>query len=117
MTTKPNQPTSQPVNQPKPATSQPVAAVAAAPAKGKKGRKHVPENETGAEKFRRLGSPRMLKAKKAITAIGNLSGAQYEWTEAQKTQIITDLRKWVNETESRFRPHVKAEKEQEVYSL
>lgn len=48
------------------------------------------EPETKAAKFKRLGSARVTKARKAISVIGNLSGSGYEYTPEQ-VQLIRDV--------------------------
>lgn len=50
----------------------------------------APVGETKADKFRRLGSARVVKAVKAISVIGNLAGSGYEYTPEQ-VQTIRDV--------------------------
>lgn len=66
-------------------------------------------DETKADKFRRLGQQRVTKAVKAITVIGNLSGAGYEYTETQIAAIKDALSFAVSNTLARFQPKQKKE--------
>lgn len=64
--------------------------------KGRKaGKTAVPENESKADRFRRLANMRVPKALKAITVIGNLSGSGYESTKEQREAITSALGKAV----------------------
>lgn len=62
----------------------------------------VPENETKAAKFKRLGEFRLSKALKSISAIGNLSGVGYEYTGEQRDKIEETLRAAVTGVMVRF---------------
>lgn len=68
----------------------------------KAGESKVPENETKAQKFVRLGVPRVQKAIKALDAIGNLAGSGYESTTEQQEKIITALREKLDAVEKRL---------------
>lgn len=79
---------------------------AATAEKGKPGRRAgksaVDPNETKAQKFVRLGVPRVTRAIKAIGAIGNLGGSGYESTPEQQEKIIAALRGAVDSVEKRL---------------
>lgn len=64
----------------------------------------VDPNETKAEKFTRLAPKRVTKALKAIRGIENLASANYESTDAQKTQIIDALQTAIDSVGSSFWP-------------
>lgn len=68
----------------------------------KPGKTAVDPNETKAQKFVRLGVPRVTKAVKAIGAIGNLGGNGYESTPEQQEKIIAALRSAVDAVEKRL---------------
>lgn len=46
--------------------------------------------ETKAQKFSRLGSARLTKARKAISVLANLAGSGYEYTPEQ-IQVLRDI--------------------------
>lgn len=68
----------------------------------KPGKSAINPNETKAEKFVRLGVPRVTRAIKAIGAIGNLGGSGYESTAEQQEKIIAALRAEVDKVEKRL---------------
>lgn len=60
--------------------------------KQKKARKPVPENETSAQRFRRVGNARLNKAIAAMRGLGMLANTQiYESTEVQRETIMRHL--------------------------
>lgn len=74
----------------------------ATPAKGKPGKKPLTDaekaarkekfsNETKAERFKRVATPRVLKAVKAINAVTQCTGTRYEWTEEQRDKILSTV--------------------------
>jgi hypothetical protein len=65
-----------------------------------------PENKS--ERFRRLATDRLTKARKAILVIGNLSGAGYEFTDEQIAKIFDTLARDVGDTRERFNRAPKA---------
>lgn len=72
-------------------------------AKGKKtSRAKVPDNETKADRFVRVVTPRVKKAMKAISVIGYCAGASYEYTPTQVNQIIAALTAALNRVDKRF---------------
>jgi len=56
----------------------------------------VPENETKAERFKRVVTPRVNKAIKALRLVGNQSGSTYEYTPKQIENIGLALHKEVD---------------------
>jgi hypothetical protein len=62
----------------------------------------APEGETKSDKFRRLATARLTKARKAILVIGNLSGPGYEFTDEQVAKIFDTLAGDVGDTRERF---------------
>lgn len=68
-----------------------TVATAAAPKKERKKKTPVPENETPAQKFVRLGVARTLKAAAAISNVGRLTGRGYESTPEQRAKIVKQL--------------------------
>ena len=62
----------------------------------------IPENETAADRFKRLAEARVNKALKILGHIGNLASSQYESTPEQKTRIVEVLSDAVVAIEDRF---------------
>lgn len=73
------------------------------------------QNESKADKFRRIASPRVNKALDAIEKIGNCSSSSYEYTEEQVEAIFGAIEEAVRETKAKFQPRTK--KEREKFSL
>jgi hypothetical protein len=65
-------------------------------------RQPAPENETKRQCFERVGVPRVRKAVKAISVIGNLNGPQYEYTIQDVGHIVDALNKAVEDMETRL---------------
>lgn len=57
----------------------------------KRARKKIPENETAADRFIRVVTPRVAKAVKAIRTIGFCAAPTYEFTGKQVEQIEAAL--------------------------
>lgn len=58
----------------------------------KRGAKPAPEGETNAEKFKRVGTPRINNAVKAIALLEAIANkTQYEYTEEQRRVIESAL--------------------------
>lgn len=55
------------------------------------------------KRFLRLGQPRINKAIRSITILGNLSGSNYSYTAAQVDAIEKALKKAVEDTMAKFR--------------
>lgn len=68
----------------------------------KKEREELLKNETKAEKFKRLATPRVTAAIKTIRLIGNCAGPGYESTPEQITTIRGLLNDAVTDTLKRF---------------
>ena len=72
------------------ATKKPTTP-ATAPKPDRKTRERVPENESKADRFRRIGKKRAAKAVKAVQALAALGGSGYESTPEQRAKIVTAL--------------------------
>jgi hypothetical protein len=70
--------------------------------KPKKQRKSIDLNETKANRFIRVVTPRIAKAIKAISVIGYCSSPVYEYTSEQVKQILTVLTNGIVALESRY---------------
>lgn len=90
--------------------TKPAAKNAPATATKKAGRKSAPENETKAERFIRLAKPRMTKAIKAISVLGNLSGAGYEYTPEQVDKMRGAIDAEMQKAFAKFQPKQPGEK-------
>lgn len=88
-------------NQDKPAETTTPAAPADKP---KRGRKQVPENETAADRFRRMARQRMPRVLSGINTVAKLGGRGYEFTPEQAKKIVTDLRAAVSKVEDALKP-------------
>jgi len=70
----------------------------------------APENETKAEKSKRLMDKRMTVARKRLSLILNLAkGNQYEYTEEQKTKVLETLKSDILKIETAFSGNNKKE--------
>lgn len=70
--------------------------------KKKRVKANIPKDESNADRFVRVVSPRVGKALKAINVIGYCAGAGYEYTPAQIKQIAKKLSTAVTDMESQF---------------
>ena len=68
----------------------------------KKARQEFLKGESKAQKFVRLGTPRVNKAVKVILQIRTLGGAGYESTGEQQKKICDALQLAVNQVRDRF---------------
>jgi len=68
---------------------------------GKK-KKAPKTSEEKAADFKRVVTPRVKKALKAIRLIGNQSGSAYKYKDEQVANIIAALRKEVDAVEKRY---------------
>lgn len=68
----------------------------------KKAREEMLKNETKAQRFKRLGDPRVAAARKSIHLIGNLAGSGYEYTPEQVEKIRAILTDAVRDTLKKF---------------
>lgn len=72
----------------------------------------TPANESKADKFKRLGNMRAMKAINAIRNLARLSNRNsYEFTDEQVTKLVDALKSEVNELYKRFTA-TKAKKEE-----
>lgn len=62
----------------------------------------APENETKADKFRRLASKRVTKCLNALRQVGQLSGPGYESSPEQVEKIFTAIGNAANEAMQKF---------------
>lgn len=69
----------------------------------------VPANETKAERFVRVGTPRVNKAIKAIRQLGKLASSNYEYSEEQSVAMHRALQEAVDDVVSKFRGAAKDE--------
>ncbi len=60
------------------------------------------QQESKADKFKRLVEPRVDSTLKKIKIIGNLSSSGYDYTAEQVDKVITSLRSAVDEVEKKF---------------
>jgi len=58
--------------------------------------------ESKEDKFVRVVTPRIGKAVKSISLIGNCAGSGYAYTESQKQQLILTLRREIDMLEARY---------------
>ena len=65
-------------------------------------RQTIPKDESKADRFIRVVTPRIAKAMKAIRVIGFCAGAGYEYTPAQVKQIATALGAAVDRVNKQF---------------
>lgn len=73
------------------------------PKKSKRGRKPVPENETKAERFKRLANARLVKIQENLESISKLGNkGNYDYTAEQVEHIKTALYKAVDDAVSRL---------------
>ena len=71
----------------------------------------IPEGETKADRFKRVVTPRIHKAIKAIDVIGYCSGSPYEFTPEQVVQITSALNGAVDQLADKFTAKSKPESE------
>lgn len=69
----------------------------------KKKRPPPPSDETKAERFKRVATPRIVKALRVIRLIGNCTGSPYEYTEVQATKVISELLNAVTTLENQMK--------------
>lgn len=68
-----------------------------------KGRKRAPENETKAERFKRIGNIRIDNALDTIRLVGNLASPDsYEYTPEQAAIVVGHLETAVEEVKTSF---------------
>lgn len=65
-------------------------------------RQSIPIDETKSARFKRVVTPRVNKALKAIKVVGYCSGSTYEYTPDQVEAIIVALNEAVIKTGSKF---------------
>lgn len=65
-------------------------------------RQTIPKEESKADRFVRVVTPRVKKAMKAIRTIGFCAGAGYEYTPKQTEQIVTALQGAVDRLNQQF---------------
>lgn len=83
----------------------------------KRGAKAAPEGETKRQKFERLGSARMSKVIKGITALGNLSGSSYEFKPEDVEKMRTAIQDATKAALARFVPKVKGEGDKPAFTF
>ena len=70
---------------------------------------NIPEGESKADRFKRVITPRVVKAIKAINVIGYCSGPAYESTDEQVEQICKVLVDAINAMDSKFKAKPKSD--------
>lgn len=63
---------------------------------------NIPKDESKHNKFKRVCTPRLRKALKAIKQVGACSSKQYAYTNEQVTKIVTSLAKAVSTVEKQY---------------
>ena len=66
--------------------------------------------ESKADKFKRIGQSRVVKALEAIQRLGALSGSSYEYTDEQVENMFGALQSKLDETRDKFKKEKKKEK-------
>lgn len=70
--------------------------------KSSRRRQDIPKEESKADRFVRVVTPRIGKAIKAIRQIGFCAGGTYEYTPEQATQIVEALGKELTDLNTKF---------------
>ena len=69
----------------------------------KKNKETTINNEPPEQRFKRLANRRMRNALIYIKLLGNLADkSNYSYTDAQKNEVISELRKAIRQVENRF---------------
>ena len=71
----------------------------------------IPENETKAEKFIRIATPRVNSVIDKLDILSNCAGSAYEYNEEQIESMFDAIRNAVDACYAQFQPKQKAEKE------
>lgn len=71
----------------------------------------IPENETKAEKFLRIATPRVNSVIDKLDILANCAGSAYEYNEEQIEAMFDAIRNAVDDCYSQFQPKQKSEKE------
>ena len=71
----------------------------------------IPENETKAEKFIRIATPRVNSVIDKLDILANCAGSAYECNEEQIESMFDAIRNAVDACYSQFQPKQKTEKE------
>lgn len=71
----------------------------------------IPVNETKAEKFIRIATPRMNGVIDKLDILANCAGSSYEYNEEQIESMFDAIRNAVDACYSQFQPKQKSEKE------
>lgn len=77
--------------------------------KTRKKRTPPPENETAAQRFSRLGTVRLAKARKAVKNLASLAGKAYESTPEQRNLLFNTLKSEFLKLEESFKKGGKVE--------
>ena len=72
---------------------------------------NIPENETKAEKFIRIATPRVNSVIDKLDILANCAGAAYYYNEEQIESMFDAIRNAVDACYSQFQPKQKTEKE------
>lgn len=71
----------------------------------------ISENETKAEKFIRIATPRVNSVIDKLDILSNCAGSAYEYNEVQIESMFDAIRNAVDACYSKFHPKQKTEKE------
>ena len=71
----------------------------------------IPENETKAEKFVRIATPRVNSVIDKLDILSNCAGSAYEYNEEQIESMFDAIRNAVDACYLQFQPKQKSEKE------
>lgn len=61
------------------------------------------ENETKEERFVRIAEPRVSRACKAVSLLGNLAGSGYEYTEEQVSSMFGAVQEALDTARAQFK--------------
>lgn len=71
----------------------------------------IPDNETKAEKFIRIATPRVNSVIDKLDILANCAGSAYEYNDEQIESMFDAIRNAVDACYSQFQPKQKTEKE------
>ncbi len=63
---------------------------------------NIPENESKSDRFKRVVTPRVVKAIKSINVVGYCAGVGYEYSHEQVEQICKTLHTAVDAIEGKY---------------
>lgn len=81
------------------------------PSKKTRRKANIPKDESKADRFVRVVTPRIVKAVKSISVVGYCAGSTYEYTPKQIQQIVDVLLDAVEGVNKKFTVKTVAERE------